>query len=88
MRAIKVLLVETRMKLMQMMIKKLKLFWQNIRELSGDDAYERYLMRHAEHHKLQAHENCHLEHDEPPLNREAFFKQWQESKWTGIKRCC
>ena len=65
------------------MLQKLKFFWQNIRQLSGDDAYERYLMRFAEHHKLHAHEI-----DGLPLSREAFFKQWQECKWTGIKRCC
>ncbi len=74
---------KTKMSLMEMMIKKTKHFWQVIRQLSGDDAYDCYLARFAEHQKLHAHE-----HDEPPLNREAFFKQWQESKWTGIKRCC
>ena len=51
--------------------------WRTIRQLSGDDAYERYLKRHAEHHP-----------DEPPLSREAFFRQWQDGKWKGIKRCC
>ena len=81
MRAIKVLVVETIMKLMEMMIKKLKLFWQNIRELSGDDAYERYLAHYQSFHADK--------HDaEAPLSREAFFKQWQDSKWKGIKRCC
>lgn len=72
---------------MEMMIKKLKHFWQNIRELSGEDAYERYLIRLAEHHKIHTVENCHLEHDQP-LSREAFFKQWQDSQWQGVKRCC
>jgi len=23
-----------------------------------------------------------------PLDRKAFFKQQQERKWNGIKRCC
>jgi uncharacterized short protein YbdD (DUF466 family) len=55
--------------------------WQGIRELSGDDAYERYLQHHAEHHAVD-------QDAEPPLTREAFFKQWQDSKWKGIKRCC
>jgi uncharacterized short protein YbdD (DUF466 family) len=53
--------------------------WQGIRELSGDDAYERYLQHYAEHH---------AEDGAAPLTREAFFKQWQDSKWKGIKRCC
>jgi uncharacterized short protein YbdD (DUF466 family) len=51
--------------------------WRNIRQLSGDDAYERYLQHHAEYHV-----------DEPPLSREAFFEEWQERKWNGVKRCC
>lgn len=51
--------------------------WRGIRRLSGDDAYERYLAHHAEHHP-----------DTPPLSREEFFKQWQGNKWKGVKRCC
>lgn len=59
----------------------LRNIWQRIRQLSGDDAYERYLAHYAEHHagQVDAH---------PPLGRAAFFKQWQAQKWTGIKRCC
>ena len=64
-----------------MMIKTLKNLWKNIRQLSGDDAYERYLKHYAEHHAVQ-------DDTEPPLSREEFFKQWQDSKWKGIKRCC
>jgi uncharacterized short protein YbdD (DUF466 family) len=62
-----------------MMLKKLMTFWQGIRQLSGDDAYEKYLKHHAEHH---------LSDTEPPLSRAEFFKQWQDKKWKGIKRCC
>ena len=51
--------------------------WRAIRRLSGDDAYERYLAHHAEHHP-----------DTSPLSREEFFKQWQDNKWKGVKRCC
>jgi uncharacterized short protein YbdD (DUF466 family) len=61
------------------MLKKIKHLWHIIRQLSGDDAYERYLAHYAEHHSENA---------EPPLNREAFFKEWQTNKWKGIKRCC
>jgi uncharacterized short protein YbdD (DUF466 family) len=57
----------------------LKQVWQRIRELSGDDAYERYLAHYAEHHAQDA---------PAPLSREQFFKQWQDSKWKGVKRCC
>ena len=51
--------------------------WQVVRRLSGDDAYERYLRQHAEHG-----------HEEPPVSRKEFFKQWLDGKWKGIKRCC
>ena len=63
------------------MLTPLKNIWRNIRQLSGDDAYERYLAHYAVHHagKNDA---------EPALSREAFFKEWQTSKWKGIKRCC
>ncbi|ROH86337.1 YbdD/YjiX family protein [Pseudomethylobacillus aquaticus] len=55
----------------------LRAFWRLFRRLSGDDAYERYLRHHVEHHG-----------DEAPLTRAAFFKQWQDNKWKGVKRCC
>ncbi|MEY3220049.1 MAG: hypothetical protein RIT27_1406 [Pseudomonadota bacterium] len=54
-----------------------KKVWGFIKELSGDDAYERYLKHHAEHHPTA-----------PLLSCEEFFKQEQERKWNGIKRCC
>ena len=54
-----------------------KSLWRAIRRLSGDDAYDRYIAHHSAHHP-----------DEPPLSREAFFKQWQDDKWKGAKRCC
>lgn len=68
------------------MWKKLTQVWRSIRQLSGDDAYERYLQHYAEHH-AQAHiEAAHLH--QAPLSREAFFKQWQDNQWKGVKRCC
>jgi len=62
---------------MNILITNLKRAWQMLRRLSGDDAYEQYLKQHIEH-----------AHDEPPLTKEAFFKEWQDKKWKGIKRCC
>jgi uncharacterized short protein YbdD (DUF466 family) len=59
------------------------LLWRNIRQLSGDDAYERYLQHYAEHHQYGSEGR-----NEPPLSKEAFFKEWQDKKWTGVKRCC
>ncbi len=50
-----------------------------IRQLSGDDAYERYLQHWQQQHTA---ENC------TPLSRRAFFKAELERKWQGTKRCC
>ena len=58
-------------------LEKIRTFWGVIRRISGDDAYERYLEQHAEHHP-----------DQPPLSRTEFFRQWQDGKWKGVKRCC
>ena len=66
------------------MLNKLKMVWKTIRRLSGDDAYEQYLQHYLQH---QA-EHAASENVEPPLSREAFFKEWQDKKWKGIKRCC
>ena len=51
--------------------------WRTIRELSGDDGYERYLAQHAASHP-----------DSPALPRRAWFALQQQQKWSGIKRCC
>jgi len=59
------------------LLTNLKKAWQLLRELSGDDAYERYVRHHAIHHA-----------EEPLLNRQEFFKQEQHKKWHGVKRCC
>ncbi|WP_019881262.1 MULTISPECIES: YbdD/YjiX family protein [unclassified Methylophilus] len=59
----------------------LKQVWQRVRQLSGDDAYERYLAHYAGTHAGQPEAHA-------PLSRAEFFKQWQDQKWTGIKRCC
>ncbi|HUN26649.1 MAG TPA: YbdD/YjiX family protein [Steroidobacteraceae bacterium] len=55
----------------------LRMLWQWLRAVSGDDAYERYLAHHA-----QAHAG------EPPLARRAFLRAEEERKWRGINRCC
>ncbi len=65
------------------MSRLLKKFWGRVRQLSGDDAYERYLQHYMAHHDLKAEGEV-----EAPLTKEAFFKEWQDKKWTGIKRCC
>ena len=62
---------------------KMKVVWQTVRQLSGEDAYERYLQHHARQHQGQEGGACH-----PPLSKAAFYKQWQDDKWNGVKRCC
>lgn len=52
---------------------------QGIRSMTGEDAYDRYLTHWRDRHG---------EEDLPPLDRKAFYKQQQEHKWNGIKRCC
>lgn len=56
---------------------RLKKLWRTIRELSGDDAYERYLAHHA---------TCHS--DAAPLSRKEYFRRREERKWGGVRRCC
>ena len=63
------------------MLPSIKNFWASIRQLSGDDAYERYLKHYAEHHADALEGKL-------PLSKEAFFREWQDKKWNGIKRCC
>jgi len=55
----------------------LRNFWDYLRQVSGDDAYERYLV-----HRQQAHAG------EAPLTRQQFFKKRQEEKWGKVSRCC
>ena len=51
--------------------------WRAIRELSGDDAYERYMAQHATNYP-----------DTTPLARKDFFLYQQQQKWSGLQRCC
>ena len=55
----------------------LRALWRWLREVSGDDAYERYLCHHA-----RAHPGVHA-----PSRRE-FYAQELQRKWSGINRCC
>ena len=59
------------------MSRHLRTLWRFIRSLAMDDAYERYLQRHAAAHA-----------DAAPLDRRAFYLSEQQRKWTGVSRCC
>jgi uncharacterized short protein YbdD (DUF466 family) len=65
------------------MLSKFTACWRLLRRLSGDDAYERYLSHIAKHHGSDCDHEMH-----PPLSKKDFFKQWQNEKWNGVKRCC
>jgi uncharacterized short protein YbdD (DUF466 family) len=51
--------------------------WNALRELSHDDAYERYLAHHAAEHA-----------DTTPLTPREFYIREQQRKWAGVARCC
>jgi len=53
--------------------------WRILRQISGDDAYERYL----EHWRLR-----HMHEGKRPLTRQEFYNIEQERKWNGVRRCC
>jgi len=61
------------------MIATLRRAWMVFRELTGDDAYERYLTHWRDHH---------AEADREPLSRAAFCRDEQRRKWDGVRRCC
>jgi uncharacterized short protein YbdD (DUF466 family) len=62
---------------MKQLQNSLRQIWRWLREVSGDDAYERYLAHHRAHHPGSM-----------PLERRAFFLHEQERKWKGVTRCC
>jgi len=53
--------------------------WDLLREMTGDDAYERYLAHWRAHHSSS---------DAAPLDRAAFYHEEQRRKWEGVRRCC
>lgn len=46
-------------------------------ELGSDARYQRYLLHHRAQHPL-----------EPPLDQDAFYRDEQQRKWQGMRRCC
>jgi uncharacterized short protein YbdD (DUF466 family) len=57
----------------------LQRLWALVREVTGDDAYERYLA----HWRAQ-----HAADGTAPLDRAAFCREEQRRKWEGVRRCC
>ena len=59
------------------MLNFIRNFWRVLRQMVGDDAYERYCMHHRHSHA-----------GEQPLSRRAYYVKNQQEKWNGVKRCC
>ena len=55
---------------------------RGLREITGDDAYERYLEHWHRHH---ANLNQTVE---KPLGRRDFLRQRENERWNGVRRCC
>jgi uncharacterized short protein YbdD (DUF466 family) len=51
--------------------------WRFVREVTGDDAYERYLAHHRQAHS-----------DEPPMSQDEYFRFRLAQKWSRVSRCC
>jgi uncharacterized short protein YbdD (DUF466 family) len=57
----------------------LRRIWSLLREVTGDDAYERYLAHWRAEHSADS---------TGPLDRSSFYREEQRRKWDGIRRCC
>jgi uncharacterized short protein YbdD (DUF466 family) len=55
----------------------LRRIWSGLRSVTGDDAYERYLVHRGQRHPGQ-----------PALDRGAFYRAELERRWTRPNRCC
>jgi uncharacterized short protein YbdD (DUF466 family) len=62
---------------LRLLPRALRVLWGTLRALSGDDAYERYRLHHAAHHRC-----------EPLMSRRAFCEDQLRRKWSGVSRCC
>jgi uncharacterized short protein YbdD (DUF466 family) len=51
--------------------------WKLLRAMATDDAYEQYLLHHA-----QAHGEA------KAMPRSEFYLRQQRDKWSGVSRCC
>lgn len=61
------------------MQRKLRRIWAVIREVTGDDAYERYLTHWRARHAADG---------ATPLDRASFYRDEERRKWEGVRRCC
>ena len=57
----------------------LRKIWAALREVTGDDAYERYV----DHWRAR-----HAGKGGAPLDRASFCREELRRKWDGVRRCC
>jgi len=55
----------------------LRRVWRYLREVTGDDAYERYLAHHRREHP-----------GEVAMSQKEYFRFRQQAKWSKVSRCC
>lgn len=56
---------------------RIRAAWAVVRTLAGEDDYARYLEHHAAVHP-----------DREPMSARAFYREREQRKWDGVKRCC
>ena len=59
------------------LIKPFRYAWEYLREISGENAYDRYLQAHAATHP-----------DKPPLSRGEFYRHRQDEKYNNPGSRC
>ena len=59
------------------LIKPFRYAWEYLREISGENAYDRYLQVHAATHP-----------DKPPLSRGEFYRHRQDEKYNNPGSRC
>jgi uncharacterized short protein YbdD (DUF466 family) len=59
------------------LIKPLRYAWEYLREISGENAYDRYLQVHMATHP-----------DKPPLSRGEFYRHRQDEKYNNPGSRC
>jgi uncharacterized short protein YbdD (DUF466 family) len=57
--------------------RRIRAAWGVVRILAGEDDYARYLEHHAAVHP-----------DREPMSARAFYREREQRKWDGVKRCC
>ena len=60
-----------------LLLARIRAGWAFVRTLAGEDDYARYLQHVSEMHP-----------DREPMSPRAFYREREQRKWSGVKRCC